>query len=1064
MQNTSDFAELFAKELHAIRKKFSHSADQSAPEKNKVNSSHETESFLLNSDDKSCEKLSRDQFREACSSDEKLTLQGDFSTKVVVPSGNGDEPFVGYTPVNLVALCFSGGGIRSSTFNLGVLQGLSEIGLLPEFDYLSTVSGGGYVGSWWTAWRHRNTSLERSERIPVTGTNQPEPEEISWLRQRGNFLSPSTGIWHGELWRGLFLFLIGLSMTLTASVSLLALASIPFLLIANFLDRPYLTLSVPGVLLIFTLVIAFTAICSSKAKRPSRERLAIWLWGVTLCTLLMALSTWVSLEWPPILSFLTSSVATATAGAVFFKFGSVLSRRDLNERPSAISLSIGRLIPRVLALVGVVGLAIIASTATQFTLSWFGGSLWHYAGLTVGLVVLAVVSSTLSSNFPTLHAFYRSRITRTFLSPPNEGDETDASDCELSSLGNGMDPERPIHVINCCRNEVDGTVLKRRGRNGVSATVSPFGCCVGNASTNQNKITLATAVTVSAAATNPFMGQYTAQLGRAVSFLMAALNFRLGIWLHEPRPVLQTEDSEHAKIQAASVANASTQKRWLDNAIGPGRFLAELMGVPTYRGLMHLSDGGHFENLGLYEMIRRQCRYILVSDCGADPATTFAEFAHLQRLVRQDFGVEIEINLDVLREGANGLSSQHMVAGTIQYPGLEGNNRGILIYIKPSITGDEPEDVTQYRSSNKTFPHESTVDQFYDSAQWESYRQLGYHSILTGFSFRSGYEKADITKAPRVFEAAAREWMPSGKRQSWDSGKRFAGPTNPPVSFVRSIFPEVDENHESISELITVFDSLQTLEREFENRNLSKNMDCLDNWGWINWADRLVASDTVRRWWPFISPLFNVRFRNELMDDALGLNSVQAFYADIHKHSRLRKICDNVLAEMDGPAVQRWRSTYGHQWQMRLGEHFMITFSLPSPLKQPGGEVQLGSLFFSLVPQNDTEVANASGTSIVFYDGDIQVSPGHWSVGIQAKLLDVLMMQLKNGTFAGDRAINSIQVLPNSQLTHKNEPSGEVERPNLLHFYLKRGFIRRFDGVLEKPLGDVIQQESLAAE
>lgn len=1055
MQNTSDFADLFAKELQAIRKKFSAGTGYSTADQTKVNDSRNTENFLVSFDSEPCEKLSRDQFREACLNREKIKPQNDFSTKVVAPSGDGDEPFVGYTPVNLVALCFSGGGIRSSTFNLGVLQGLSEIGLIPEFDYLSTVSGGGYVGSWWTAWRHRNKPAgPKSERLPVTGKNQPEPQDISWLRQRGNFLSPSTGIWHGELWRGLFLFFIGLSMTLTASISLLALASIPFLLVANLLGKSFLTLSVPAALSIIALVIAFIAICSNQANRPRLERLASWFWGTTLCTMLMALAAWGSLEWDPILSYLTSSVVTATAGAIFFKFGSVLSRRDLNERPSAIRLSLGRLMPRALALIGVGGLAIIASTATRFTLLSIGDSIWHHAGVAVGLLALAALSSTLASNFPTLHGFYRSRITRTFLSAPNEGNETDASDFELSSLGNSTTPERPIHVINCCRNEVNGMILKRRGRNGISATVSPFGCCVGNASTTHNKITLATAVTVSAAATNPFMGQYTAQLGRAVSFLMAALNLRLGIWLHEPRPVLQTEDSEHAKIQAASVANASTQKRRLDNAIGPGRFLAELLGVPTYRGLMHLSDGGHFENLGLYEMIRRQCRYILVSDCGADPATTFAEFAHLQRLVRQDFGVEIEINLDVLREGANGLSSQHMVAGTIQYPGLEGNNRGILIYMKPSITGDEPEDVTQYRSSNKTFPHESTVDQFYDSAQWESYRQLGYHSILTGFSFRSGYEKADITKAPRVFEAAAREWMPSGKRQSWDSGKRFAGPTNPPVSFVRSIFPEVDENHESISELITVFDSLQTLEREFENRNLSKNMDCLDNWGWINWADRLVASDAVRRWWPFISPLFNVRFRNELMDDALGLNSVQAFYADIHKHSRLGKMCDNIQKEMDGPAVQRWLSTYGHQWQMRLGEHFMITFSLPSPLKQPSAEVQLGSLFFSLVPQNDTGAANASGTSIIFYDGDIQVSPGHWSVGIQAKLLDVLMMQLKNGTLASDRAINSIQVLPNSQLTYRIEPSGEVERPSLLHFYLKRGFIRRFDGVLEKPLGD----------
>jgi hypothetical protein len=82
------------------------------------------------------------------------------------------------------------------------------------------------------------------------------------------------------------------------------------------------------------------------------------------------------------------------------------------------------------------------------------------------------------------------------------------------------------------------------------------------------------------------MGQYTAKLGGAVSFLMAALNLRLGIWLHEPRTVIQTKDSDQSKVQAASVANTSKLKRWVNNAIGPGRFLAELLGVPTYRGLM----------------------------------------------------------------------------------------------------------------------------------------------------------------------------------------------------------------------------------------------------------------------------------------------------------------------------------------------------------------------------------------------------------------------------------------------------------------------------------------------
>jgi hypothetical protein len=59
----------------------------------------------------------------------------------------------------LSAVCISGGGIRSATFALGAIQGLAERGLLPQFDYLSTVSGGGYIGGWLTAWIHRAGSI-----------------------------------------------------------------------------------------------------------------------------------------------------------------------------------------------------------------------------------------------------------------------------------------------------------------------------------------------------------------------------------------------------------------------------------------------------------------------------------------------------------------------------------------------------------------------------------------------------------------------------------------------------------------------------------------------------------------------------------------------------------------------------------------------------------------------------------------------------------------------------------------------------------------------------------------
>src|SRR6185369_2195703 len=98
------------------------------------------------------------------------------------------------------------------------------------------------------------------------------------------------------------------------------------------------------------------------------------------------------------------------------------------------------------------------------------------------------------------------------------------------------------------------------------------------------------------------------------------------------------------------------------------------------------------------------------------------------RRVREDFGVEIEIDLAPLRQDERGFAKQHAVTGTLHFDGLDGTDKGTLLYFKPVLTGDEPADVLEYRAQNPTFPHEGTGDQFYDEAQWESYRRLGQHS------------------------------------------------------------------------------------------------------------------------------------------------------------------------------------------------------------------------------------------------------------------------------------------------------------------------------------------------
>ena len=133
------------------------------------------------------------------------------------------------------ALCISGGGIRSATFGLGVLQGLARRNLLQHFDYLSTVSGGGYIGSWLSAWIHRHPEglvgvCAQLGQAAQSGQRQHEPEPVSWLRTYSNFLSPRLGLMSADSWTLVGTYLRNLLLNWLVLVPfLLALLGLPLL-------------------------------------------------------------------------------------------------------------------------------------------------------------------------------------------------------------------------------------------------------------------------------------------------------------------------------------------------------------------------------------------------------------------------------------------------------------------------------------------------------------------------------------------------------------------------------------------------------------------------------------------------------------------------------------------------------------------------------------------------------------------------------------------------------------------------------------------------------------------
>jgi hypothetical protein len=171
------------------------------------------------------------------------------------------------------------------------------------------------------------------------------------------------------------------------------------------------------------------------------------------------------------------------------------------------------------------------------------------------------------------------------------------------------------------------------------------------------------------------------------------------------------------------------RKRRLSYGAAP--LLQEMFGQTTDRNpYVYLSDGGHFENLGLYEMVRRRCRLIVVSDAGCDPTYRFDDLANAIRKVRLDFGVEIDFpgGLDI---AGPTVCRSRVAVGRIAYSTLDSAaTDGVLLYLKAALCGDEPVDVANYAAAHPLFPHQPTTNQWFEEAQFESYRRLGVFTVM----------------------------------------------------------------------------------------------------------------------------------------------------------------------------------------------------------------------------------------------------------------------------------------------------------------------------------------------
>lgn len=357
----------------------------------------------------------------------------------------------------------------------------------------------------------------------------------------------------------------------------------------------------------------------------------------------------------------------------------------------------------------------------DFEWFWALPALFLLAALSMGLIV--------NVNRFSLHGLYRNRLVRAYLGAshvkrkPDPFTGFDASDnVRMHKLRPAGGAQRLLPLINVTLNLLRNGKLAWQERKAESFSITPYFC--GNfhegyrASAiygGQGGISLGTAVTISGAAANPHMGYCSSP---ALAFVMSLFNVRLGAWL----------GNTNARGDGAYHLPGPRQ------ALSP--MLGELFGftTPDFK-YVNLSDGGHFDNLGLYEVVLRRCRYIFVSDAGCDPDSKLGDLGNAIRKIRIDFGVPIRFEKEIeIFPNSNAKVGLYCATARIDYDAVDkGTPPGRLLYIKPTLRGrgehPVPYDVYSYARTVDAFPHESTADQWFSESQFESYRALGFHAL-----------------------------------------------------------------------------------------------------------------------------------------------------------------------------------------------------------------------------------------------------------------------------------------------------------------------------------------------
>jgi hypothetical protein len=758
------------------------------------------------------------------------------------------------------ALSISGGGIRSASFALGVIQAFlnekphdapenSNECCFDRFDYMSTVSGGGYIGStisWLKhhfnkddAWRRYLGAADlgaRSAEFQASRTESASGSRFTWLdyfRQHGNYLKPSsmsTMSLIGVALRGTMITLCVYTAILAAILWSMQVGGVlpPVHGAAPWPEHPqrieswllFLGLNVTGAFLLFGVASWLGSIPTRAAMfigaippvlfaiagvgllRHPDGGLAVnpeglhWRWPVGAGFLMAAGACVILLWWArtdyeqardgshvvhkwqyrvrilyqqvlgPMLTGLVLLVAVWSVPFAYrfieAKVGGLsagVSSSILGVLGAAYQFVVGRdkkstsslfstlriLLTSVLL---VYGILLVAYSVVQafhdrqvFIGSWAVPliALVGSGGVFAGFVV--------NANYIGIGRMYRDRLMELFMPDIDairDNQWRRAGRADQFDLVKLMDsagkPQRPMHLVNCNVVMVGARQDRFRGRGGDSFVLSQLYC--GSSATGwietenlgDGHFTLATAVAASGAAASPHAGVAGRGITRnpLVSLLLSLTNVRLGYWVRNPRASRKPKNWH----------------RWFPpNLLAPG-IRQGLFGSGTTENafFIELTDGGHFDNTGLYELIRRRVKVIVLSQASQDLAFAMEDLANTIQRVRVDFGVHVRfINetypLDMLRPASLGAAVKRgWAVGTIKYPGTQ--DPGVILYLQATPIAGLNADTVSYWRRNMEFPNQTTADQFFDEEQLEAYRELGMAIAQTAMEVIKGERDA----------------------------------------------------------------------------------------------------------------------------------------------------------------------------------------------------------------------------------------------------------------------------------------------------------------------------------